>query len=300
MAAKNFICPNGTQVLIEDCLKGCPYGNSCLARPTLFSLASSCSDRKLNKFSVTELIRGSRESYLMKLNDYAIDPLSLTYSTFGTAVHRVQELSALKAQGILTEIRLENDIATGQIDAYGHIFNDEENVICDYKVTTSYKAMKALGYGYHEELVPTGEFYKSGVKKGEPKYKIVKTWHENGRRDVWEWTLQQNFYRMLLEEAGYKVDGMYIQMLIRDFSTSMAEKRHIYKPIYIVKLNKISDHWLRIYFKAKRNILEKALITGIEPKECSCHETWNGMKCQNFCNVAAYCNVGQGYLCDVG
>ena len=293
MSAKNFICPNGTQIPIEECLKGCPYGNSCMARPTLFSLAQGCKDRKLNKFSVTELIRGSRESYLMKLYDYAIDPLSLTYSTFGTAVHRVQELAALKAQGIMTELRLENEIATGQIDAYGHIFNNEDNVICDYKVTTSYKAMKALGYGYHEEIEPTGEIYKTGTKKGQPKYITTKVWHENGRRDVWEWTLQQNFYRLLLEEAGYKVDGMYVQMLIRDFSTSMAEKRHIYKPIYVVKLNKISDHWIRLYFKMKRTILEKALATNTSPLPCSNRETWDGMKCQNFCNVAAYCQMGQ-------
>ena len=290
MSAKNFICPNGGQVAIDDCLKGCVYGNACLARPTLFSLASGCKDRQLNKFSVTELIRGVRESYLLKINDYAIDPMSLVFSTFGTAVHKTHELAALKAQGIMTEARLENDIATGQIDAYGHIFNDTENVICDYKVTTSYKAMKALGYGYHTEHVDTGETYKTGAKKGQPKFKTIKVWHENGRRDVWEWTLQQNFYRMLLEEAGFQVDGMYIQMLIRDYSTRSAEDRRIYKPLYTIKLNKISNHWLKLWFKTKRDRIEKALVTGTVPNPCSKRETWGGIKCQNFCNAAPFCN----------
>lgn len=290
MTAKNFICPNGEQVTIEQCLAGCVYGHACIARPTLYSLAAGCRDRKLDRFSVTELIRGARESYLMKINDYAIDPMSLVFSTFGTAVHKAQELAALKAQGIMTETRFENDIATGQIDAYGHIFNDYENVICDYKVTTSYKAMKALGYGYKTEQVDTGEVYKVGAKKGQPKYKTVKVWSEDCRRDVWEWTLQQNFYRMLLEEAGYKVDGMYIQMLIRDYSTRSAEDRHIYRPIYTVKLNKISNHWLRLWFKAKKERIEQAILTGNMPAACSKRETWDGIKCQSFCNAAPFCD----------
>ena len=60
MTAKNFICPNGEQVTIEQCLAGCVYGHACIARPTLYSLAAGCRDRKLDRFSVTELIRARR------------------------------------------------------------------------------------------------------------------------------------------------------------------------------------------------------------------------------------------------
>ena len=72
-------------------------------------------------------------------------------------------------------VRLENEIATGQIDAYGDSLGTGENILLDYKVTSSFKARKALGF--HQVDVPTGEVYKTGIKKGQPKYK--KEWRDN-------------------------------------------------------------------------------------------------------------------------
>lgn len=296
MPAINFICPDGTQVPIEQCIAECPKPEACIAKTVRNSLASGVKNRGLKQFSVTELIRGTMESYLKLKTDYAIDPMSLIASTFGTAVHRVQEISGQKLDNIQTELRLNNDIATGQIDAYGPLFSPDEYAICDYKVTTSYTAAKRLGIGSHDEIVPTGEVYKTGAKKGQPKFKTVKIWHEDGRKDLWEWTLQQNFYRMLLEEHGYRVDAMYIQMLIRDYSTGMATQRHIYKPMYKIKLNKISNHWLRLYFQIKRDRLAKALESDNLPTPCSGRETWNGVKCSSFCDINFICPIGQAYL----
>lgn len=299
MATTCFICPNGKQIPIRDCLKGCPYGTSCIARPTLFGLAKNCADRKLNKFSVTELLKGAREVYLNKTKDCAIDPLSRTYATFGSAVHKVQELAALKDQGIITELRLENDIATGQIDAFGPVFSPNENVICDYKVTTAFKAEKALGFWSRKEEIETDEIYKVGPKKGQHKTKLQTFYYEDGVHDVYEWALQQNFYRMLLEEQGYKVDGMYIQMIIRDFGNQVVTRGRITKPIIVIKLNKISDYWLNLYFRTKKERIEEALMTGTEPPPCSPKETWDGKKCASYCDVAPYCSLGLKYLNEV-
>ena len=110
MGAKRFICPNGDKVLIGECLKNCPQNVRCMGRPTLENLAHNCRDRGLNKFSVTELIRGTRESYLLKIMDYDVDPQSMIFAAHGTAIHKINEENS---KGIISELRLENEIATG-------------------------------------------------------------------------------------------------------------------------------------------------------------------------------------------
>ena len=71
----------------------------------------------------------------------------------------------------------------------------------DLKVTSSYKLMKA--FGIYKVDVPTGELYKTGVKKGQPKYR--KEFRFDGVKDVLDWAIQLNYYRMLLEQQGFKV-----------------------------------------------------------------------------------------------
>ena len=288
MTAKNFICPTGSIVPISACLMACPHKTRCMASPTINVLAGSCADRGLEKFSVTELIRGTRESFLLKTKDYDIDPQSLLFAAHGTAMHALNEASS---KNIIVELRLENDIATGQIDAYGDVLGDGRNILLDYKVTSSYKAMKALGYYSVDE--PTGEFYKSGLKKGQMRCR--KKWLEDGRRDVFEWALQTNFYRMLLEEHGYKVDGICIQMYVRDFSLRMATERNVTRTVYILPINKISDHWLRKWFRIKLERLQAALKNNELPPPCKARETWHGNKCRSYCSVADHCPVGRHY-----
>ena len=89
----------------------------CMAKPTLKTLAAYCRDRGLTKFSVTELLRGARETFLLETKEYAVDPQSMLFAAHGTALHKVNEDSVTDSDGIITELRLENDIATGQIDA---------------------------------------------------------------------------------------------------------------------------------------------------------------------------------------
>ena len=287
MGVKRFICPNGDRVMIGDCLNQCPQKVRCMSKPTLRNLAANCKDRGFAKFSVTELIRGTREMFLLKNMDYDVEPQSMLFAAHGTAIHKINEENS---EGIISELRLENEIATGQIDAYGDSLGTGENILLDYKVTSSFKARKALGF--HQVDVPTGELYKTGIKKGQPKYK--KEWREGGNRGVFEWALQLNFYRILLEEHGYKVDGMYIQMYIRNFSKATGEN-NITRPIYVIKINKISDIWIRRWFKAKLDRLEQALRENKLPAPCKKRETWDGNKCKGYCNVATYCDLSCGY-----
>lgn len=285
MPATKFICPNGGSCAIGECLIGCHNGNRCMAQPTLAALANSVKPRNLEFPSVTELIAGTREIYLKHTTDYAVNPDDLLFAAHGSALHKLAEEAS--TPGILTELRLNNGEYTGQVDSYGEgIVEDGKYSLVDMKVTSSYKAMRVLGL--YKVDVPTGEVYKTGTKKGQPKTR--KEVREGGVRDLFEWAVQVNAYRLLLEEAGYRVDDMFIQMLVRDYSLKTAGERGIDRPTYLVKINKISDHWLKLWLKTKAKRLQTAMDTGIT-KSCSSRETWKGRKCNGYCPVAEQCKA---------
>ncbi len=286
MGATQFICPSKERIGITECLSACPNAIRCMGKPTLEAVANSVKDRGLGEiYSVTELISGTREVYLKKTTDYAVDPQDQIFAMHGTAVHSICEKHS--SSFTLTEVRLSNDIYTGQIDAYGDLLGNGKKILLDYKVTSSFKAAMALGYYKVDE--PTGEFYKTGAKKGQEKTrKVIKT---GGVRHILEWAIQVNAYRMLLEEHNFKVDDMHIQMYVRDYSLRIAAERNVEKPIYIIKVNRISDHWIRLYFAIKKRRLEEAMATGVIPAFCSKREAWNGKKCQDYCNVFEACKA---------
>ena len=286
MPATKFTCYNGDNILIQQCLRNCAHCNRCMALNTLEILAASVKDRGLDKPSVTELLCGTREVFLKHTTEYAVDPNSLVFAMHGSGVHALAEQNA--DDKLITELRLDSDTLgiTGQIDACGNnLVTRGKYSLVDMKVTSSYKAMLALGY--YKEEVATRDVFKTGAKKGQPKTK--KVLRTNGRRDLLDWAIQVNIYRMLMQEAGYKVDDMYIQMLIRDYSLKVAAERGITKPVYLVKINSISDHWLQLWIAEKKRRLESALAKGTMPAKCSHRETWGGRKCSDYCAVKDAC-----------
>ena len=284
MTATKFICPNNDRVLIAQCMSLCPHCERCMAKPTLEAIADSVKDRKLGRrYSVTELISGTREQYLKKTTDYAVNPQDHLFAMHGNAIHTMGEKTAEGT--VLTEVRLSNDIYTGKIDAYGNVLGNGKKVLLDYKVTSSYKAMIALGL--YKEDVPTGEVYKTGVKRGQPKTR--KVWRNDGVRKLFDWALQVNAYRMLLEQHNFPVDEMYIQIYVRDYSLRIASERNIDRPVYLLKINRISDRWLQRYFEAKKERLDVSLKQGKLPAFCSPRESWHGKKCTDYCDVYDEC-----------
>ena len=286
MLATKFICPDGQRVSIEDCLKRCRNGQRCMFLPTLRAVAESL-NRKMSEPTVTELIAGVRETYLKKTSEYGVEPSSVLYALQGQAIHSINELHTQGA--ILSEERLKDEITSGQFDLYGKIIDEEEGVLGDLKVTSSYKLMKALGI--YKVDVPTGEVYKTGLKKGQPKTK--KEFRYDGVKELLEWAIQLNYYRILLEEQGFKVKRMYIQALCRDFNLRIATERGITQPVYIIQINKISDHWLKRYFTHKAKLLSDALKTKTLPPVCSVRERWNDRKCLDYCVARENCPYAQ-------
>ncbi|WP_127165016.1 hypothetical protein [Veillonella sp. 3960] len=282
MPATKFICPNGDTVNIQDCLNKCQQSCRCMFLPTLRAIAKSL-ERNLPLPSVTELLNGTRELYLKKTTDYAVDPRNQLYALHGSGVHAINETQT--HGNMLAEERIFNSITSGQLDLYGEILTGDDGTLGDLKVTSSYKLMKALGY--YKVDVETGEVYKTGAKKGQPKTR--KEFRSDGVRHVLDWAIQLNAYRMLLEENGYTVNQMVIQALCRDASLRIASERGITEPLYLIPINKISDRWIKRYLEAKAKRLSDALETNIVPGECSAHECWNGRKCEGYCPVSEQC-----------
>lgn len=254
--------------------------------PTLRAVAKSL-DRGLVEPSVTELISGTREVYLKKTTDYAVDPQSTLYALHGSAVHTINENHT--EGNMLSEIRLKDNTTSGKFDMYGQIIDETDGVLGDLKVTLSYKLMKALGI--YKVDVPTGEVYKTGARKGQ--VKIRKEFCYDGIRNVMDWAIQLNYYRTLLEKQGFKVNKMIIQAMCRDNSLRIAGERGIDKPIYLIPIHKISDNWLIRYMNHKAEQLKNALDNKKLPIRCTPKERWNDRKCVDYCVVARSCPYGQ-------
>ena len=286
MPATKFNCPDGQIVLIKECLRECPKGKRCMFLPTLRAVANSL-DRNFSEPTVTELIAGTRETYLKKTSAYAVDPASVLFALHGQALHSINEVNTQGA--ILSEERLKDDITSGQFDLFGKILDTDDGVLGDLKVTSSFKLMKALGI--YKQKVATGEVYKSGIKKGLPKFKTELRY--DGVRDILDWAIQLNYYRMLLEKAGFTVNRMFIQAICRDSGLRIAQERGIDKSVYLIPINKISDRWLSRYFRHKAKLLRDAIATKILPHVCSFRERWGNRKCLGYCAARQNCPYAQ-------
>lgn len=286
MPATKFTCIDGSQIDIKKCLQKCIHTQRCMFLPTLRAIAKSL-DRGIKEPTVTELLCGVRETYLKKTTEYAVKPHDQLYAVHGSAVHTINE--GYTEGNILSEERLDDDITSGKFDLYGQIIDLNDKTLGDYKVTSSYKLMRALGY--YKVDIETEEIYKSGLRKGQRKTR--KEWRTDGVRYLFDWAVQLNYYRMLLESRGFKVERMEVQAMCRDYSLRIAAERNIKKPVYVIHINKISDHWIKLYMNSKAQKLKMALKNGLTPKICTSKERWKNRKCAEYCVVADNCTFGR-------
>lgn len=287
MPAKWFICPDDEQIEIDKCLNvGCriadklPAGR-CLIRRTLQLIADQ---RTWNgEPSTTQLLKGTREAYFEITTDYAINPQDELWRVHGSKGH-----SALDKynDNALSEIRLSDEICSGAFDYY----DAETQILADTKFWGSYKIMKAMGL--HQVEVDTGEVYKTGPKKGQPKKR--KEWREGGEPDLFNEEIQLNDYRIKLEAAGFPVKDMFIEALARDGNTWIASSRGIQQAGVVIPIRRLPDEQVRQYLSEKRAALMVALEHGEAalPERCNDRESWEGRKCQKYCRVKEACGIG--------
>lgn len=286
MPYTKFICPDGEQVLITDCLKECRLADGldagrCLSRRTLAKMAEQRTWTGLP--STTQCLSGTRCEYLKIKHEYAENPQKLVFALFGTGVHATLEGAIL--EGTSSEERLTSEYCSGAYDLY----DEESKTLYDIKTYGSYKTQKVLGL----TKVKTPVLDEYGKPK---KYKNGKTVYDVefvvGKKDRLELAYQLNDYRMKLESTGKQVDNIVVEIITRDAGTFSAKDRGILTNAQLVKINKISDRWVERYFRYKSQALIYAIENNELPPPCRPREKWNGVKCKSFCPVWQHCDVG--------
>jgi hypothetical protein len=277
---KYFVCPDGQLCEIVDCLKHCRMQSRCLSLPTLRAIAQQ--RVWTGKASTTQLIKGTREAYIdIMFDDLEISPDECMFRFLGTKVHlSLEELTG----DMLAEEKVEDKDLTGIFDLYDH----KEMCLYDYKTSGSYKIAKALGMNEIEVPVP-GEVFKSGPRKGQEKTekKIVQ-----GDPDCRDWELQLNKYRLMLEDAGFPVESIKIEAIVRDGGTYLSKQRGITKNSYIIPIRRLPDDEVRAYFEEKNKALMEALEKKKMPPVCSIEERWGDTKCKGYCVACKHCDYG--------
>ncbi|MDD3021833.1 MAG: hypothetical protein PHX61_12770 [Alphaproteobacteria bacterium] len=237
------------------------------------------------KPSCTQLLKGTREVFLEITQDYFIDPQDAIFRIVGTKAH--SELDRFTGDNEIGEIRLEIEGITGQFDYY-----ENENIF-DTKTYGSFAVSQCLGYKTVD--TPTGEFYKTGAKKGQEKTRkeVVQ-----GEPELTDQSLQLNLYRMMIEESGFPVKKMFLDIAVRDGNTYLAHQRGIIKNAYLIPVPHMSNDEVLAYFLPKRDALLWHLEAGTMPEPCTPEERWAnasgiGNKCLKYCNVAEFCDIGR-------
>lgn len=286
MPMTRFVCPDGEQTKIASCYEKCRMGLRCATLPALLSIGKQRS--WTGTPSTTQLIKGTREAFLEITKEYAASPDSFAFAFVGTKAHARLERNA--AINHLMEERLEEDGITGMFDLYGE--EDGVHTLYDYKVSGSYKVAKTIGLKEEVDEVNTGEIYKSGERKGQPKTKKVSRIVQ-GEPDLGDWGLQLNHYRILIEKSGFPVDRIVLQAIVRDGGTYLAKKRGLSRNIYLIDVPRLADNAVVEFFHTKRDALKAALESGTVPEICTEDERWQDRKCAEYCRVAGFCDHGQ-------
>jgi hypothetical protein len=227
-------------------------------------------------------------AFLKLTEQYAVSPDSRAFMIHGTKGHGNLEAADDEYSMLEEKFNDEDTEITGIADVLE--IENGHTILTDYKTSGSFKVAKALGFYVDEE--PTGEVFKSGKRRGEPKTrKVLK--RDPLREDRLEWELQLNKYRMEYEKRGFKPDDLRIQCVVRDGNTYIARSRGVFRNVYYFSIRIMPDFDVTRYFTEKKDSLLQAIRQGYWNDTCTAQENWDGLKCQHYCEVAEYCKYGR-------
>jgi len=289
-----FICPDKEIIPVQDCLKciiKCRYGRTCLTRPTRVKIAE---ERVWSgEPSTTQLLNGTMLEFLKLTNSYAIDPDSRMFALLGTRHHEMLHEMA-KTLGLPSEVALTGD----DKDIFDLLEQDEDGqwVLLDYKTWGSYRVAQAIGLvEIGKKPDPSGAVYKTSGKWGKAgSPKMVNVFQAMPQQvDNTEAELQLNRYRLLLKEKyGIDVVLMRIQATVRDGGLAVANSRGIDRNGIMIEIQMLPDERVKAYFDAKRTDLLLALAQGSWSIPCTNKESWDGVRCREYCDVWNFCPKG--------
>jgi len=129
MPLTRFICPDDETIKCEDCVEKCRLGNRCYPLAMLRRIVNGRREWK-GIPSATEIIKNTRQAYLMNKEDYEEKPDQHTLALLGTIFHSTVEMDF--------ERMTYKSMFTGLPDWY----DKETGELIDYKVSGEYKYKK--------------------------------------------------------------------------------------------------------------------------------------------------------------
>lgn len=289
-----FECPDGFEIKIEECIEKCRMDGRCVSKPTLIVMARG-RRRWTGKISATQGLNGTRLEYLKIKHEYAESPVSRAFALLGTFHHL--KLQQAEIGNALAEERLEDEFGFGTFDYY----EAEERALYSFKTAGSYKVNRALGKKKVTKDVETGEVYKSGARKGQPKTRKESTWSMT-EPDVFEWQMQDSRYAWMLSGMGFPVEKIYVQVTVRDFTAQTARQYGLDRQIYVIPIDVFPKDVVEEFYRTKQAELSGYLSLGMIPPPCDPRERWAeedvndletpGRRCSGYCPVWSYCDLG--------
>ena len=233
-----FECPNGSKVSFNYCINKCK--NRCISIPTAIMLSHT---RGWNGVpSATQLLKGTRETYLEIVYNYYRKPTDMTFAILGTAVH---ERLQTERERFISERRFWLDVGGYEVSGQIDVYDKETQTLWDYKTTSEYAVKLAM----------------------------------QGKK--WEWNLQLNLYRLMLEDNDYPVKEIYIQYVSKNPKDLPS--------MGIIPIRMIDEKPLLKFYELQAEKLITSLQTGKLPPMCKKVFTWNGRKCKDYCPVRDIC-----------
>jgi len=265
----SFVCPDGEQILISDCLLKCRMDEVCCSEATRRLVSEN---RPWGGSASPSMAgKGVRQAYLEYTNNFAIKPTDQIFAVYGTR-HHAQKEEVMEDHG-QTEMSFEDG---GTVDLYDHKKQD----LWDYKLVGAYAVSKRARI----DIEGTGNRYKSGKRAGEERTrKVFKGWAVN-RTD--EWALQMNYYRIKAEREEKPVQNMYIEVTIRD---GKEEWYGLDRKVYVIPIPHVEDEIVIQTYDLISYGINEAMNSGITPDVCSEEERWEGRKCKDYCPVWDHC-----------
>lgn len=289
-----FICPDNNRIGVRNCLAGCRMNHRCVALSTLTAIAGT--ERVWDgRAHVTDLLNGTMYCWLRITKPYAIKPKSRAYALLGSTHHKLIE----EKNQFPSEIKVELIGIQGSVDSLEPNNNYKAGMLyfdlVDNKTWGSYKAMKALGLEEAGKIPdPSGARYSRSGKWGQAgSPKMIPQWRENPAKvDLVDEQVQLNFYRMALEDKGYPIADLKIQIVVRDGMSQVAYSRGVMESMYFIDVIRVEDSVIINFLNNQYTRLKLALEKGwYEP--CLPHERWDDRRCLEYCDVWEDCPHGR-------
>lgn len=288
----DFECPDGVKIPIETCMEkgGCRMTERCVSRPTCILFSRGRRTWK-GKISTTQALNGTRLEFLKITTPFSEKPCDRAFALLGTFHHLKHQ--KLDLPDALMEEGLEDPDSTGIFDFYEE--EDGVHEMLDYKTAGGYKIVRLQGkYKYD---VPTGEFYKSGEKKGQEKTR--KEWGLK-EPDDFDLRMQCSRYAWMMRDNGFQVDRYKTQFTVRDYTKQTARQYGLDRQIYMFPVALFDRDTVVKFYQEKNKALVEAVEKNELPPICSARERWTNeatppvdVRCLGYCPVWFACPHGK-------